>query len=413
MTAVQNGLDRGKKYARISLRCFADNDRQITYKESSHANHNNSTVLIFSSETTSDQYQNLTVGSCGVWTNSKLEKFCLFYDDSLKQSQIEKIKSCVSKLTIPEDCIIDVMSRDEFATKIFFPCVYSGRANCVGFDLPFEISRLAIHHGKARNMQNGFSFRLSEHLYHPNIRIRNINNNASFVQFAAPIRKKSEKKRQVYRGYFVDLKTLCYSMTNKSHEDVFEASHVESKQQSKISLESIHYSINKTIATHQLYQKLIRQFTDVFLLSEESASKMYSPASIGKKYLEKLGIRPFLQNNSEFPKEILGFLMSSYYGGRTEVRIRKKPIRGSYLDFTSMYPSMFVLMEMNQFLTSEKISFEHTREKTQELLDKITPEDVSGKDFWGNITTICKVNPITTYCQFVLILAKVGLRTSD
>lgn len=393
MTAVQSSLDPCQKHAKIGLRCLADNDRQIAYKESSHPNHNNSTVLVFSSQTTQDAYQNLTVGSCGVWINDRLQKFCLFHDDSAKQSHIEKIKSCVPKLTLPDDCVIDVMSRNEFVTKVFFPHVYSGRAKCIRFDLPFEISRLAIHHGKARNMQNGFSFKLSEHLYHPNIRIRSINGNASFVQFAAPIRKKSEKKRPAYRGYFVDLKTLHYSMTNESCEDVFEAMHVDNKQQPKISSESIQYSIKKTMTTHQLYQKLMQQFTDVFLLSEESASKMYSPASIGKKYLEKLGIKTFLQKNPDFPKEILGFLISSYYGGRTEVRIRKKPVRVSYLDFTSMYPTMFVLMKMNQFLTSDKISFQHTREKTQELLDKITPEYVSDKDFWGNIITICKIRP--------------------
>ncbi len=392
---VQNGLDRGTKPVQISLRCFADNDRRLTYKESSHPNHNNSTVLVFSSQITQDQYQNLTVGTCGVWTNGKLERFCLFYDDALKQSHIEKIKLHAVKLTLPDDCAIDIMSRDEFVTKVFFSRVYSGRAKCVGFNLPFEISRLAIHHGKARNMQNGFSFKLSGHLYHPNIRIRSINSNASFVQFAAPIRKKSEKRRQNYRGYFLDLKTLNYSMTNESCEDVFEAMHVENKPQikSNISLESIQHSIEKVMTTHQLYQKLIQQFTDVFLLPEEIANKMHSPASIAKKYVEKIGIKPFLQKNPDFPKEILGFVMSSYYGGRTEVRIRKKPVKVSYLDFTSMYPTMFVLMNMSQFLTSEKISFKHTREKTQELLNKITPEDVSYRKFWGKITTICKIRP--------------------
>ncbi|MDH5463117.1 MAG: hypothetical protein OEY17_07240 [Nitrosopumilus sp.] len=392
MTA-QNSLDRGKKPVQISLRCFADNDVQFTNREPPHSNHNNSTVLVFGTETTSDQYQNLVIGSCGIWTNGNLEKFYLFYDDSSKQSLTEKIKSHVAKTKLPDECTIDIMSRDEFVTKIFFPHVYSGRAKCVGFDLPFEISRLAIHHGKARNMQNGFSFKLSENLFYPNIRIRSINNNASFVQFAAPIRKKSEKKRQTYRGYFIDLKTLNYSMTNESCEDVFEVMHVENKSQSKISLESIRHNIEKTMTTYQLYQKLIRQFTDVFLLPEESANKMYSPASIAKKYLEKLGIKPFLQKNPDFLKEIIGFLMSSYYGGRTEVRIRKKPVRISYLDFTSMYPSMFVLMNMNQFLKSEKVSIKHTTEKIQELLEKITPESVSGNGFWCNVMTICRIRP--------------------
>jgi len=393
---IQNSLDRGQKPLQISLRCYTDNDVQSTYKESPHPNCNNSTVLVFSSQATQDTYQNLTVGSCGIWINDKLQKFCLFHDDSAKQSQIEKIKLHAAKVTLPNDCTINIMSRDEFITKIFFPYVYFGRATCVGFDLPFEISRLAIHYGKARNMQNGFSFKLSEHLFYPNIRVKSINGNASFVQFAAPIRKKSEKKKQTYRGFFVDLKTLHYSMTNESCENIFEVAKIENytvEPKSKILLESIQHNIEKTITTHQLYQKLIRQFTDVFLLPEESASKMYSPASIGKEILKKLEIKPSLQKNPDFPKDILGFVMSSYYGGRTEVRIRKKPIKVSYLDFTSMYPTMFVLMKMNQFLVSDKITFQHTTQKTQGLLDKITPEAVSDRNLWENVTTICKIKP--------------------
>ena len=133
MTA-QNRLDRGQKHAKISLRCFTDNDKQLTYKKSPHLNHNNSTVLVFSSQTTQDQYQDLIIGSCGVWANGRLQKFCLFHDDSLKQSHIEKIKSHTTKLTLPDDCIIDVRPREEFAEKIFFPQIYSSRAKCVGFD---------------------------------------------------------------------------------------------------------------------------------------------------------------------------------------------------------------------------------------------------------------------------------------
>ena len=395
---LKNNLDRDCRQQQISLRCFVDNHVSFTHREYSHPpNYNNSTVLVFGSQTTTDQYQNLVIGTCGIWINEKLQKFCLFYDDSTPHPKIEKIKSHASKMTLPDDCIIHVMSKDEFVAKIFYQYVYFGRARCIGFDIPFEISRLAIHYGKARNMQNGFSFKLSENLSYPNIRVRNINRDASFVQFAAPIRKKSEKRRNVYRGYFVDVKTLHYSMTNESTDDIFEALKIENnavKSKSNIvSLDLIQYSINKTITTYNLYQKLMQQFTDIFLLSEESANKMYSPASIAKKYIEKIGNKSFLQKNPDFPKEILGFVMSSYYGGRTEVRIRKKPVKVSYLDFTSMYPTMFVLLRMNQFLTSDKITFKHNPEKIQKLLDGITLGDINKPQFWQNLVTICKIKP--------------------
>ncbi|MDH5463953.1 MAG: hypothetical protein OEW49_06555 [Nitrosopumilus sp.] len=254
----------------ISLRCFADAGRPLAYNDSFLSN--DSTVLVFGSQTTQDKYQNLVVGTCGIWVNGKLQQFCL-YDDSVQQ--IDKTKFAAH---LPNNCTISVMSRDEFACKVFFPTVYSGRAKCVGFDLPFEISRLAIHWGKARKMENGFSFKLTENPVFPNIRIKNLNGNAAIIQFAAPIRNKSQKKRKAYRGFFLDLKTFHYSMTNKSCEDVFQAGNIESHTNSN----RPESSIEKTIVTYRFYQKLVRQFTDVFLLPAECANKIYSPASIAK-----------------------------------------------------------------------------------------------------------------------------------
>ncbi|MDH3764919.1 MAG: hypothetical protein OER82_03820 [Nitrosopumilus sp.] len=77
---TQNSLDRGQQ---ISLRCHVENDIQPTFqKYNSHPNYNNSTVLVFDSHTTNDQYQNLVIGTCGIWVNEKLQKFCLFHDAS-------------------------------------------------------------------------------------------------------------------------------------------------------------------------------------------------------------------------------------------------------------------------------------------------------------------------------------------
>ena len=391
----KNRLDRAHS---ISLRCYVDNGVSFGYGKPEsfvQQNHNASTVLVFSTHTT--QSQKFSFGTCGVWVNGNLQKFCLFHDDSFSQSKTEKIKSDVASLESSVEYSIDVIPREKFVTEVLYPYIYFGRAACVGFDIPFEISRLAIHYGKARNMQNGFSFKLSENLYHPNIRIRSINGNASFVQFASPIRKKSEKKRNPYRGFFVDVKTLHYSMTNKKCNDVFDISKentnfVETSKQNTL-LKSIQHSINKTVAIHHTYQRLTKQFTDIFLLRQEYADKMYSPASIAKKYLDKLGIKPFLQKNPDFSKEVIGYVMSSYYGGRTEVRIRQKPVRATYLDFTSMYPTMFVLLGMNRFLVSEKITTVHSKEKTQEFLDKVSLEDASKRGFWQNLVTICKIRP--------------------
>jgi len=159
----------------------------------------------------------------------------------------------------------------------------------------------------------------------------------------------------------------------------------------KITSKYIDYNVNDTKSTYGLYEKCMNRYSSYLL--QKDANKLFSPASIGKAYLEKIGIKPFLEKNPDFPKKILGYIMMSYYGGRVECRIRKRPVKVTNLDFTSMYPTVFVLLGMYQLLISNKISFLHSKTKTQKLLDKITLSDINKKETWKNLTTICKIKP--------------------
>ena len=275
--------------------------------------------------------------------------------------------------------------------------------NAYSFDLPYELSRLATSWGTARKIQDAFSIKLvDDNPRLPAIKIKSISSDAAFIQFATPLRTKSEKKQipthKVYRGYFLDLKTLGYAMSNKSFDGIDEVANtfgVETHLQSKkgITQESIHNNVEKTLTMYNLHCKIISMLEDTFLVKPNDSNKLYSPASIGKLYLEKLNIKPLLEKDPEFSKEIMGNLMSAYYGGRVETRIRKTPVPVTYLDCTSTYPTLFSLMGMYSFLSAEKIEHSVTTEKTQKFLDGITLKDISQNDTWRNLTTICKVIP--------------------
>ncbi|MDH3311956.1 MAG: hypothetical protein OEM28_02270 [Nitrosopumilus sp.] len=58
-----------------------------------------------------------------------------------------------------------------------------------------------------------------------------------------------------------------------------------------------------------------------------------------------MGIVSFSAKNPEFPSGILEQVMQTYYGGRTEDRIRKEPVNVSYIDFTSMIPRYIPFMD--------------------------------------------------------------------
>jgi hypothetical protein len=246
----------------ISLRCYTGNYRAGTYS-SHNQNTNNGMMLTLATETTQDRQQSLTFGSCAVWINGAVHKICLFHDESLDQKKIDVIRQVGDTLQKQKDCIVTVSSKDKFITNVFYPYVYEARAKCIGFDLPYELSRLAASWGTARKIQDAFSIKLVEGIPRlPAIRIKSINSNTAFIQFATPLRTKSEKKQipthKVYRGYFLDLKTLGYTMSNKSFDgldDVAKTFGVKTHLQNKkgITNDAIRNNVEKTLTVHNLY----------------------------------------------------------------------------------------------------------------------------------------------------------------
>jgi len=223
----------------------------------------------------------------------------------------------------------------------------------------------------ARNAEGSFSLKLSEDKRNPRIRIQSIDQKRSFISFTTPLRKKRDRKFKAYRGYFVDLKTLTFALTYKSHSTDsackdFNVSHkTHTEEQGKIIKEYIEYNLNDVKITAELYESALQRYK-MFNLDKE-VNRLYSPASIGKVYLRKMGIRPFIECNPDSPKEILGNVMSSYYGGRTEVRIKNKSIPITYLDFTSMYPSVYSLLQLDKLLKAKKIKYLFNKENTDNV----------------------------------------------
>ena len=265
------------------------------------------------------------------------------------------------------------------------------------------MSRLAASWGTARKIKDAFSIKLVDNNPRlPAIKIKSINSDAAFIQFATPLRTKSEKKNipthKVYRGYFLDLKTLGYAMSNKSFDGIdgiAETFDVDANLKDKkgVTEDAIRNNVEKSSTMHRLYSKITYILQDTFMIKPINANKLYSPASISKLYLEKLNIQPLLENNPDFSKQVLGNLMTAFYAGRVETRIRKTPVPVTYIDCTSTYPTLFSLMGMYQFLIAEKIDRSDTTEQTQKILDEITLQDISKKKTWKSLATICKIVP--------------------
>jgi len=118
----------------------------------------------------------------------------------------------------------------------------------------------------------------------------------------------------------------------------------------------------------------------------------YSPASVAKSYLDQMGIiRP--AEKFIVPDEILGIAMQSYYGGRSETRIRCAEVPVVPVDFTSEYPSCCALLGLFDVLTAESVTFDDDTENVRGLLNRITLKGCFKPAAWERYRFFALVKP--------------------
>jgi hypothetical protein len=355
-------------------------------------------VVVIDTETTTDAYQNLLFGSCGIWINGRLHRFIVFCSDKLRTHDLASLRTHLKKREI-ENIEVELIPLTRFIDEVLYPYVYDSYATLVGFNLPFDISRLASEWGLGRKKwRGGFTFHLSKNRFRPSIHVKSLDSTKSFIEFASPPRRNQRHPRQRYRGRFLDLRTLGFALTNEKLTlelacERFQTAHQKTQptEHGRITREYVQYNINDTLATYDLYLKMIERYNSFHLAGPPENA--YSPASIGKQYLKRMGIKPFLEQNPTFPPEVLGHIMTTYFGGRSEVRIRKKPVKVRYMDFASMYPSLFTLMGLWPFLTAERIECVEATKEVQRLVEDADLKTLRNPTLWQQMVVIVQVQP--------------------
>src|SRR5262249_52112564 len=149
-----------------------------------------------------------------------------------------------------------------------------------------------------------------------------------------------------HRGYFLDVKTLASALLFGSWTLKSLADHLETDNRkidtdehgASLTPEYLDYAARDVQVTWECFEKLRRQY-ESYGLKQTAINRIYSEASLGKAYLREMGIKRWQELQPEFPPELIGVIMSAYYGGRSEVRIRRQITRVFYYDFLSMYPT--------------------------------------------------------------------------
>ncbi len=365
-------------------------------------------VVAFDTETTTDAAQKLRFGSYQVRKGDELIQSGVFYDPAtLRTGEQKALREYVTKNQL------NMLTVKEFVEDVFYGVGYALRATIVGFNLPFDISRLAIDHSTARAspwnkvMRGGFSFKLSENEENPRVQIKHVSSRDSFIQFAATKgqrttrgNRKKGRKQLVRRGYFIDAKTLAAALTSQSYSlaslaqalGVQAQKHDTHEHGSTLTPEYIAYAVQDTQTTWESFCALHRLYA-AHGLKLTAAHSIHSEASLGKAYLRDMGIKPWHQVQPDFPPDMIGRIMSGYYGGRSEIHIRKEITQILYCDFLSMYPTVCTLMALWRFVTAQGMTWRDTTAETREFLEKVTILDLQQQGTWRSLSTIVQVMP--------------------
>jgi DNA polymerase type B, organellar and viral len=365
-------------------------------------------VLIFDTETMSDAAQALTFGSARlcVWQPEgtlKCAREYLFHADDLEKHDpagYATLKKYAREHR--KEHRLTLTTRRGFADTILWGLL-KGKTLIVGFNLPFDLSRLAIGWAEGRGRYaKGFSLILCdtidkrtgkrvEYKYRSRMRIKHIDSKRALMDIA------STGKDRI-RAKLHDLRTLSFALTNKGHSlasacEAFGVEHgkLTVKRHGRITPQYINYNRRDVLATQELLEKLRAEFDKLTI--DLDPSNAMSPASIAKAYLRAMGIAPPRTKFADLPIEITAAAMTAYYGGRAECRIRRTVLPVVYCDFLSMYPTVNTLMRLWRILTAASLTVVDATAEVRNLLDGINLDQCFEPATWSKFNFFALVEP--------------------
>lgn len=359
--------------------------------------------VTFDTETHIDAAQQLRVGGYTIHKADILKEAGLFYDPaSLNRAELRTLHRFAKRHRF------ELLTDRQFVDRVIYGVAFRMNATLVGFNLSFDLSRLALGHGSARGtMRRGFTFALTDDPRWPNVQIKHLSNRSALIRFAAQRRQRtarSARKRQrpvpIRRGFFADVKTLAGTLVGGSHSlaslsrllDTPEKKIETDEHGEELTEDYLEYLMRDVRVTRQCFVRL-RNLFRTYRLTETPLTKLFSEASLGKALLKQMGIQGWRKLQSAFPRRSIGRIMATYYGGRSEVRDRRRVRRVLYVDFLSMYPTVCALMGLWRFVIAEGIRSKDATSEVRRLLARIELEDVREKDLWKALTTLVQVRP--------------------
>jgi hypothetical protein len=355
----------------VFLRVYEDAKRTRTPRAIREDRPNDHLLLVFDTETTTDVRQELRFGVARLYADGHAYRTIVF------TREVSKREAAVIT-DWAQGHTADVLTVERFVDEVFLPLAFDMRALVVGFNLPFDLSTIAANWEPRTKGSNKDTWTLwlvprsdPRAAYTPRIRIQSIDSTKAFIKFTGTKRRSGR-----IRGAFVDLRTFTHALTGERHSlksaaEAFgcQLGKTQADYHGPVAPGYLDYCLNDVILTEELYQRCLGRYREFGLA--EHPSRIYSPASLAKAVLKARGIEP----PSLTPK-IRGEVMASFYGGKVEIRVVGREVPDvAVLDFASQYPSLYIQLGVERFLTALEICSRDATEEVRTFVDATTLED--------------------------------------
>ena len=367
--------------------------------------------LVFDTETTVGTSQKLNFGCYRRCVLDDGGYQCieegLFYADNLPTKDVEVLqkykndkRNTPSIEWFPAQMSMGLMTRSSFINRIFWGALRRSEL-IVGFNLPFDLSMVALRAGNGR--KNSWSLALSARKSHktgkveldtdkPRIVVTSQNSKMAFMKLGS-ILHPEEWPKEVR---FLDLRTLGWALRNEAYslkracKDFGVKGKIEHKPTGRVTAKEIEYCRGDVGATARLLNAMKAEFDRNPI--DAHPDKVYSPASIAKAYLDAMQIKK-PKMHFKVPNKTLGIAMQAYYGGRAECRIRRTKVPVIHTDFTSQYPTVNALLGNWDVLKASFVHFEDCTAAARRLLVGTNLRTTFDPSFWKRLSFFALVKP--------------------
>lgn len=307
---------------------------------------------------------------------------------------------------------------DQWLYRYLFRIAYKGRGAVVGWGLPEAFAALAKAWGPAepnvrRTNSEGEAWLVSSmyrggftlHLWwrrckdgrwrdgydRPALNVRSIGDGRCFVGFGSTMAD-HERKRPPWRGRFVELRQLCAAVTGKagSLEEVCADLGVKIGEAPVGPLGAARARVAALAGLYQACRNELAQHPGIDL----DEAKLWSPATVGTRYLDAMRVVPPLLRHAGIDRAVLGAATAALHGGRIDARIVGAQVPVVYLDFASMYPTVAVLTGAWSAMTAEALVTEDVTDELRGFLGRPDLADAfldpAAWSAWG--LTFCEVD---------------------